>query len=115
LRPLMQMQQLDANCLVLTITNSAVATNVAQVMASGNAWIEARTTAHPDGKFVGALTAIPATSSYQVQIQPGWNVIANQLSRGSNTIAEVLPAVPAGSEFYRWNVNSPGYTVSSFD
>jgi hypothetical protein len=114
LRPLMQARVLVSNTLTLTITNSAVSTNVAQVMASGAACIEVMTSSHPDGKISGTLAAISTQSSYQVLLQPGWNVVANQLSRGSNTLAEVIPDVPTGSLFYRWDANIQGYSSSVF-
>src|ERR1051325_5759540 len=113
LRPLMQAHALDASCLALTISNTVIPVSVAQVMASGNAYIVAMTTAHPDGRIVGALTAAPSKSSYQIQLQPGWNVVANQLSTGSNTLAEVVPVAPDFSQFYHWS--NGGYTFSTFD
>lgn len=115
LRPLMQMRRLDANALAFAIPDMVIPPNVVQVMASGNAYLEAITTAHPDGRLVGALTVMPTAASYQVQLQPGWNVIANQLSRGSNTLAEVLPVMPTGSVFYKWNAASQTYSSSTFD
>jgi len=70
--------------------------------------VSATISAHP-------LTALSATSSYQVQLRPGWNVVANQLSRGSNTLADVLPSVAPFSTFYRFESNPPGYTSSFFN
>src|SRR5262249_29696502 len=50
-----------------------------------------------------------------VNLQPGWNVVANQLSRGSNTLAEVLPSVAPSTAFYRFESNLGVYSDSFFD
>src|SRR5262249_50987969 len=64
--------------------------------------------------LAGGLVARGQTF-YSLQLRPGWNVLANQLSRGSNTLAEVLPSVPAFSEFGYWDAAALRYVVSIFD
>ena len=115
LRPLMQTRQLDQYAWLLFVPDLPVPPSVAEVMAAGNAFISVATSAHPDGEIVGALTPTANSSSYQVQLQPGWNVVANQLSTGSNSLGEVLPSVPPGSVFYQWNASNQTYTASTFD
>ncbi len=69
--------------------------------------------------LAGALCLVPAaraqSTSYQIVLRPGWNVIANQLSTGGNTLPEVLPSVPAFSTLYLWDANTQTYSSSIFD
>lgn len=116
LRPLMQTRQLDQYACLFYVPNMPISPAVAQVLASGNAVISVPTANHPDGQIVGTLRVVPTdVFSYDIALRPGWNVIANQLKRGSNTLAEVLPSVPPGSTFYRFDANTQSYSFSTFD
>src|SRR5215813_3633601 len=69
--------------------------------------------------FVLALAAnILVTSSYAdsytFNILNGYNLIANQLDHGSNTLNEIFTNVPNGSVFYKWNNSSSTWTVSYY-
>ena len=47
---------------------------------------------------------IQATSpSYTVNLQTGYNLIANQLDHGSNTLNDIMPVAPDGSVVYKYN------------
>jgi len=43
------------------------------------------------------------TNSYTVSIQPGLNLIANQLDNGGDTLAEIMPSVPDGTVFSKYD------------
>jgi hypothetical protein len=51
----------------------------------------------------GALTSLAQSTSYTVQLLPGFNSIANHLNKGQNTLAEVIPSIPDGTMFYKFN------------
>ncbi len=59
--------------------------------------------------------AQPAGDSYTNTILPGLNLIANQLDQGSNTLAEVLPSVPDGSQLLKWNEATGTFHTDTFD
>ena len=50
----------------------------------------------------------------QINLNPGFSLIANQLDRGSNTVAEVLPSVPEGTILYKFNNLTGSYEINSF-
>lgn len=51
---------------------------------------------------------------YRLDLMAGLNFIANQLDHGSNRLNEVMPDVPDGCAFYKYN-NGPGtWTVSIY-
>jgi hypothetical protein len=54
-----------------------------------------------------------STQSYTLDVQPGLNLIANQLDHGSNTLNEVLPSAPDGALLYIYN-NGNGTWSSSY-
>ena len=57
----------------------------------------------------GATTvALTQPRSYDVVLQPGLNLIANHLDHGSNKLYEVLPEVPDGTTFFKWDNASHG-------
>jgi hypothetical protein len=49
-----------------------------------------------------------------IPLEPGFNAIANPLHRGGNTLNEVLPVVPDGTEFHKWIPVLHGYRVSTY-
>jgi len=62
--------------------------------------------------FAGLLLAITATAQgslnivgyYNLSIQPGYNLIANQLSNSNNTLNAIFnPTTPIGSTFTHWD------------
>jgi uncharacterized repeat protein (TIGR03803 family) len=57
----------------------------------------------------------PTPTSYNITIQPGLNLIANQLDHGSNTLDEIMPDVPPGTVLYKFNNASQSYEVAIFD
>ncbi len=58
--------------------------------------------------FGGAL-ARAQVQAYTVQVLEGFNAVANHLDNGSNTLREVLPNVPGGTRFYKWNPATQSY------
>jgi hypothetical protein len=70
---------------------------------------------------VGAMTAAAQSSVYSLNVVGYYNVtipansfylIANQLNTTNNTLNSLLPSVPPGTEFYKYN---GGYTTYIFD
>jgi hypothetical protein len=61
--------------------------------------------------FVGAPDKglAQAALSYSVQVQPGFNSIANHLNRGDNKLDDVLRGVPDGSGLFKFNPVTMGY------
>lgn len=51
--------------------------------------------------------------SYTVQLEPGFNSIANQLVNGSNRLDDILRNVPDGSELYKFNPTTQAYYASA--
>jgi len=62
--------------------------------------------------FFGALPR-GAAESYTVAVPTGYSLIANHLNRGSNTVADVLPVVPDGVVFTKWNNTTRSYDPSN--
>ncbi len=50
----------------------------------------------------------------KLDIGPGYSMIANPLRRGGNTLDEVLPRVPEGTRFFKFNSALRNYTQSTF-
>jgi hypothetical protein len=50
-----------------------------------------------------------------IPIWPGFNLIANPFIHGSNTVAEVLANMPAGTMFYKFDNQSRDYQVNTFE
>jgi len=63
-----------------------------------------------------ALIFIPGTNvlSYDVSIQAGYNLIANQLDHGSNTLNEIMPNVPDGSVLYKFNNAGSNFSIAYY-
>jgi hypothetical protein len=68
---------------------------------------------------IGAASAmaqvysVNAVGYINVQMKTGFNLMANQLNTGNNTIAEVIPTVPAGTLAYKFD-NQSGYTANTY-
>jgi hypothetical protein len=56
-----------------------------------------------------ASSAAAQLQSYTVTVAPGFNSIANHLDNGANTLGEVLPSVPEGTQLFKWNARTQGY------
>lgn len=69
------------------------------------------------GLVLGASRAVaqPGGASYTNTILPGFNLIANQLDRGANTLHDVLPDVPPGSQLLKWNPVNGTFHTDLFD
>ena len=59
--------------------------------------------------------AQPAGDSYTNTIRPGLNLIANQLDHGANTLNDILPGVPPGSQLLKWNEANGTFHTDTFD
>jgi hypothetical protein len=57
--------------------------------------------------------SVNAVGYINVDVPPGFSLIANQLNAGTNSIAALLPAVPGGTTIYKFN--GTGYDIASFD
>lgn len=53
--------------------------------------------------------------SYTVNVQPGLNLIANQLDHGSNMLGEILAGVPGGSLLSKYNPTNHAWSQSYFN
>lgn len=49
------------------------------------------------------LPAHAVFQSYDIQILPGFNYIANHLDNGGNSLDEIMPDMPEGTEFFKWD------------
>lgn len=54
-----------------------------------------------------------AWQQYELNINSGYDVIANQLDRGDNTLEEILPAVPDGTYLHKFD-NAVGIYLSAY-
>ena len=54
--------------------------------------------------------ALQAAPSYALDINPGSNLIANQLDHGSNTLDLILTNVPDNSQLLKWDVAAQDFT-----
>lgn len=54
------------------------------------------------GVVLSAPGRLKLQTGYQLTLPPGYSLIANQLHRGSNTVAEVLPSVAEGTFLLKW-------------
>ena len=50
-----------------------------------------------------------------LHLPAGYNAISNPVNATNNTVAALLPAVPNGSEFYKFNAATGGYSINHFD
>lgn len=58
--------------------------------------------------FLAAMISVARADSYTVSIVPGYNMIANHLDHGGNTLAEIIPSPPDGTVFTKLqNTNGP--------
>jgi hypothetical protein len=63
------------------------------------------TVTYTNAAFLMLEMPIPSSNgSYTVTVPNGWSMIANHLDRGSNTLDEVMPNAPNGTECYAWDV-----------
>lgn len=56
-----------------------------------------------------ASSAAAQQQSYTVNFVPGFNGIANHLDNGLNTLYEVLPGVPDGTQLFKWDARTQSY------
>lgn len=64
--------------------------------------------------LVALATTCGLADQYTITIQPGLNLIANQLDHGSNTLNEIMPSVPNGCVLYKYDNTSGAYHIDSF-
>ena len=101
LRPMMQVQVIDTELVALSLQSVPVSHVVIDLLASGEAFLEVQTSAHPDGKIVGSISS-DAESKPGIQMQggnvlvtrngPGYLQCAGQLGQW-NRFASVNPLV----------------------
>lgn len=56
----------------------------------------------------------PVETNYALTLRPGFNLIANQLDQGSNTLAELFPNPAEGTTIYKFDNHTRQYTINSF-
>lgn len=56
-----------------------------------------------------AAQSQPQPTNYSLQVQPGFNSIANHLNRSNNALKVVIPDPPDNSQLYKWNAGSQSY------
>jgi hypothetical protein len=72
---------------------------------------------HLDGSVTitdGSAQGLEPTQSFDIAIHTGMNLIANQLDHGSNTLNEIMPAVPNGCVLYKYENPSGTWKQASF-
>lgn len=63
----------------------------------------------------GSETAATLTNMViQMTATPGYNMIGNQLTKGNNTLAEILPNVTDGTRIFKYNPSAGNYLNSVF-
>jgi hypothetical protein len=63
----------------------------------------------------GSETAATLTNMViQMTATPGYNMIGNQLTKGNNTLAEILPNVTDGTRVFKYNPSAGNYLNSVF-
>lgn len=72
------------------------------------------------GLALGLAAMLPGRAqtmslSYALNLQPGWNAIANPLEVGSNRVSDLFPVVPGGSMLAKFNANTGGFESNEFD
>ena len=68
-----------------------------------------------DQPVAGIATAKTlATTVLDLSLGPGYVMIANQFIHGGNSVAEILPRVPEGTSFFKYNQNTRSYSRDTF-
>jgi hypothetical protein len=57
--------------------------------------------------------SVNAVGYINLQINAGFNIVANQLDAGDNTVANILAGVPGGTTVYTFGPG--GYTINAYD
>ncbi len=60
------------------------------------------------------VAASAFADSYSINIAPGFNLIANQLDNGGNTLNEIIPVAPDQSTIYKFDNASASWEVSIY-
>src|ERR1700722_898138 len=63
--------------------------------------------------FIVPPGSVPAPN-YTLNLLSGYNLIANQLDQGGNTLGEIFPAVPDGSVIYKYNNAAATWSAASY-
>jgi hypothetical protein len=63
---------------------------------------------------VAQVYSVNAVGYVNTALVSGWNLVANPLNTGGNTIAEVHPTAPAGAQLVTYN-SATGYTTVTWD
>ncbi|MCP5522847.1 MAG: hypothetical protein H7A46_15015 [Verrucomicrobiales bacterium] len=58
--------------------------------------------------------SVNAVGYINLTINQGFNIVANQLDAGDNTVASLLAGVPGGTTVYTFDT-AAGYTINSYD
>lgn len=61
----------------------------------------------------GNVYSVNAVGYVNKSMARGFNLVANPLNAGGNTLAEVLPSVPLGSRVFKYNNGS--FTIATFE
>ena len=97
------------NSPILTLSNLQ-ATNAGDYVAIVN-----NASGSVTSSIAGLTLYTPVTLSYNVDVQSGLNLIANQLDHGSNTLDEVLQSVPDGSVLYKYDNAGSRWSAAVYD
>jgi hypothetical protein len=101
-------------------TNSSYSVVNAQLANEGNYTVQVANLA---GSVVSASAALLVlapppplvpTFSYTINLQPGTNLIANQLNQGGNTLKEIMPVVPDGTVVSKYDNVSGSWASSTY-
>lgn len=61
-----------------------------------------------------AVYSVNVVGFINLNLPPGFSLVANQLSTGTNTIASIFPNPPANSKVFKFNRTSGSYDVYQF-
>ena len=79
-----------------------------------NAGLYSVVVANAYGSVTSAVATLTVHQSYTLNIQPGLNLIANQLDNGANGLNEIMPAVPNGCVIYKYENASGAWKMLRF-
>jgi hypothetical protein len=85
------------------VSGSAGATLTINNVTPANAADYRVVVANAFGSSTSSVATLTVSLSYSINVHSGFNLIANQLDHGSNTLDEIMPTVPDGSVLFKYD------------